>query len=63
MGSYAASVVDLPAQRWAWGPDDPTGPRVEQLPGAVIAVDLWSRIVTWSAGAQELYGWSAEEAL
>jgi PAS domain S-box-containing protein len=56
-------VVDLPAQRWAWGSDDPTGPRVEQLPGAVIAVDLWSRIVTWSAGAQELYGWSAEEAL
>ncbi len=56
-------MVDLPAQRSAAGPGDTTGPRVEQLPGAVIAVDLESRVVTWSAGAQELYGWSAEEAV
>ncbi|CAA9313518.1 MAG: Serine phosphatase RsbU, regulator of sigma subunit [uncultured Frankineae bacterium] len=56
-------MVDLPAQRSARGPDDTAGPRVEQLPGAVIAVDLESRVVAWSAGAQELYGWTAEEAV
>ena len=36
---------------------------VSQLPGAVIAVDLQSRVTHWSAGAQALYGWSADEAL
>ena len=35
---------------------------VEHLPGAVIAVDLESRVVHWSAGAEQLYGWSVEEA-
>lgn len=36
---------------------------VSQLPGAVIAVDLSSRVVHWSDGAAALYGWTAEEAL
>jgi len=36
---------------------------VAQLPGAVIAVDLRSRVTHWSDGAQALYGWSAAEAL
>ena len=33
------------------------------LPGAVIAVDLTGAVVHWSAGAERLYGWTAEEAL
>lgn len=45
----------------------PAAPGVEvdeqQLPGAVVAVDLEHRVVHWSAGAQELYGWTVEEAL
>ena len=56
-------MVDLPAQRSAGGADDATGLRVEQLPGAVIAVDLDSRVVAWSPGAQELYGWTPDEAV
>jgi len=56
-------VVDLPVQRSAATPDDLTGLRVEHLPGAVIVVDLESRVVSWSPGAQELYGWTAEEAV
>ncbi len=56
-------MIGPPEQRSARGPGDPTGLRIEQLPGAVIAVDLDSRVVTWSAGAQDLYGWSAEEAV
>ena len=41
----------------------PTGVPVAQLPGAVIAVDLESRVVHWSPGAERLYGWTAEEAV
>lgn len=36
---------------------------VAQLPGAVITVDLDSRVVHWSPGAERLYGWTAEEAV
>ena len=36
---------------------------VAQLPGAVIAVDLDSRVVHWSPGAERLYGWTAAEAV
>ncbi len=53
-------MVDLSAQRSAGGL---TGLLVEQLPGAVIAVDLGGRVVAWTAGAQDLYGWAAEEAV
>ena len=56
-------MVDPPVRRSAGAPDDRTGLRVEQLPGAVIAVDLESRVLAWSPGAQELYGWTAEEAV
>ena len=56
-------MVDLPVQpRPASAHDALGGLAVEQLPGAVIAVDLQGRVVHWSAGAEELYGWSAEEA-
>ena len=41
----------------------PASLAVSQLPGAVIVVDLSSRVVVWSQGAQALYGWSAQEAL
>ena len=54
-------MVDVPVQQRPSG--EPLGGlAVEQLPGAVIAVDLGSRVVHWSAGAEQLYGWSAEEA-
>jgi PAS domain S-box-containing protein len=33
-----------------------------QLPGAVITVDLVTRVLHWNAGAERLYGWTAEEA-
>ena len=56
-------MADLPAQPVAVWPDETTGPRIEQLPGAVIAVDLSSRVTTWSSGAEELYGWTPEEAV
>lgn len=41
----------------------PSADLVGQLPGAVIVVDLDSRILHWSAGAERLYGWTAQEAL
>jgi PAS domain S-box-containing protein len=36
---------------------------VESLAGAVIAVDLDDRVVVWNAGAEELFGWRADEVL
>ena len=35
----------------------------DHIPGAVVGVDLDSRVVLWSRGAERLYGWSAQEAL
>lgn len=33
------------------------------LPVAVVVVDLAGLVTSWNAGAEALYGWSAEEAL
>ena len=59
-------MVDIPAQSSAAGVPEAQVLRslsVRDLPGAVIAVDRSSRVLHWSAGAQSLYGWSAEEAV
>ena len=56
-------MVDLPVHGREPSHLEPLGGlAVEQLPGAVIAVDLSSSVVHWSAGAEQLYGWSADEA-
>lgn len=36
---------------------------IESSPIAIFANDTQGRVVLWNAGAQRLYGWSAEEAL
>ena len=36
---------------------------LDAVPAAVIAVDLDSRILAWNAGAELLYGWTADEVL
>jgi PAS domain S-box-containing protein len=38
-------------------------PLLDQVPAAIIAVDLESRITVWNAGAEQLYGWVAHEVL
>lgn len=40
-----------------------TDPRASGRPAAVIVADLTASIVGWDQGAQELFGWSREEAL
>lgn len=56
---YAPCVADAPLQDIPLRSDD----LAAALPGAVVAVDLASRVVSWSPGAERLYGWSAAEAL
>ena len=34
----------------------------DHLPGAVVVVDMESSVLLWSAEAERLYGWTAEEA-
>jgi PAS domain S-box-containing protein len=57
-------VADLPLQG-ELGPaiTDLSRLVTDQLPGAVVAVDLCSRVVHWNAGAVRLYGWAEHEAL
>lgn len=37
--------------------------RAERSDRAVIATDLTGEVVFWGSGAEQLYGWTAEEAL
>lgn len=36
---------------------------LENIPTAIIATDLDGKIITWNKGAEDIYGWSREEAL
>jgi PAS domain S-box-containing protein len=39
------------------------GAAADDIPGALVGVDLDSRVILWSSGAERLYGWSATEAM
>jgi len=36
---------------------------LDALPGAIVAVDRDDRVTVWSAGATQLFGWTAEEVV
>ena len=36
---------------------------LDDVPAAVVAVGMDSRVTTWSRGAEELYGWTREQAV
>jgi len=42
---------------------DPETQILDSLGSAIIATDLEGRVVEWNRGAEEIYGWTAEEAL
>lgn len=52
-GAPRAPALDLAALR----------PVADLVPGAVVVVDVDSRVLLWSAEAERLYGWTAAEAV
>jgi PAS domain S-box-containing protein len=59
-------VVRVPEQQVPRAGGDPfaaVAAVAHLVPGAVVGVDPESTVVLWSAGAERLYGWTAEEAI
>jgi hypothetical protein len=63
-GEYAGAVVmvsDISARRRAEQEIRFQAGLLDHVNAALVAVDVEGRITYWNSGAEELYGWSAEE--